>query len=98
MAVADLLLTRGEGKIDEEAWARGLMSALEEGIEGYVAGKLRHLALTEKSAVRESACLWLWMYSQDPHVDAGLRGQAGQALREADCRCEKQPDWNMACR
>ncbi|MBN8733124.1 MAG: hypothetical protein J0L64_21490 [Acidobacteria bacterium] len=97
LAVADVLLTRGEGEIHEGAWAREMMAAPDQGIESYVVGKMRHLALTEKGAVRQSACLWLWIYAQDPGVNAGVKEDAGRALREADCRCEKQPDRNMAC-
>lgn len=95
--VADVLLTRGEGEIDEEAWAREMMYAPDQGIESYVAGKMRHLALTEKSGVRQSACLWLWIYSQDPGVTAGVKEQAGRALKGADCRCVRQADRNIAC-
>jgi len=97
LAVADVLLTRGEGEIHEAAWAREMMYAPDQGIESYVVGKMRHLALTEKNGVRQSACLWLWIYAQDPGVNAGVKEDAGRALKEADCRCVRQADRNMAC-
>ena len=96
-ALADILLTRGEGKIDEIPFA----SEIERGVpgqemEGYLIGKLRNLALTESSAVKAAACVQLWIYQQD-RIDSSLRQQARDSLEAAHCVCSLKPDKNIAC-
>jgi hypothetical protein len=96
-ALADILLTRGEGEIDEVPFA----SEIERGVpgqrmEGYLIGKLRHLALTESSAVKAAACVQLWIYQQD-RIDSSLRQGAKDSLEAAQCVCSMKPDRNVAC-
>jgi hypothetical protein len=65
-ALADILLTRGEGKIDEIPFASEIEWGVPgPGMEGYLIGKLGHLASTESSAVKAAACVQLWIYQQD---------------------------------
>lgn len=97
-ALADILLTRGEGKIDEIPCAREIETGvLGQGMEGYLIEKLRNLALTESSAVKAAACVQLWIYQQD-RIDSSLRHQARDALDTAQCVCSMKPDQNIACR
>jgi hypothetical protein len=97
-AVADLLLTRGDGAINEIEFANEVArGVLDEGLQGYVVEKLRHLALTEYGDVKTSACRLLWVYTVDL-VDDSVHRDAGNALRDADCRCKTKPDGNVECR
>ena len=97
-ALADILLTRDEGKIDEIPFASEIGWGLPgQGMEGYLIGKLRNLALTESSPVKASACVQLWIYHQD-RIDSSLRQQARDSLEAAHCVCSLKPDKNIACR
>ena len=52
-ALADLLLTRGEGKIDDRRFASEIEWGVpDQGLQGHVIGRLEHLALTEPAAVK----------------------------------------------
>jgi hypothetical protein len=96
-ALADILLTRGEGKIDEIPFATEIERGVPgQGMEGYLIGKLRNLALTESSAVKAAACVQLWIYQQD-RIDSTLRQQARNSLEAAQCVCSLKPDKNIAC-
>jgi hypothetical protein len=96
-ALADILLTRGEGKIDEIPFASEIGWGVPgQGMEGYLIGKLRTLALTESSAVKATACVQLWIYQQD-RIDNSLRQQARDSLEAAHCACSLKPDKNIAC-
>jgi hypothetical protein len=86
-ALADILLTRGEDKIDEIPFASEIGWGVPgQGMEGYLIGKLRHLALTEASDVKASACVQLWIYQQD-RIDSSLRQEAKDSLEAAQCVC-----------
>ncbi len=86
-AVAEIILTRGEGKIDEGQFARAVEWGVpDQGIQAYVIEKLKRLALTESPAIKRSACHLLWIYSQD-RTDERLRQYAQDTLRDAHCRC-----------
>jgi len=81
-ALADILLTRGEGKIDEIPFASEIERGVPgQGMEGYIIGKLRDLALTESSAVKTAACVQLWIYQH--------RGQYGRG-RDSGRRSDPQ--------
>jgi hypothetical protein len=96
-ALADILLTRGEGKIDEIPFASEIERGVPgQGLEGYLIGKLRNLAVTESSAVKAAACVQLWIYQQD-RIDSSLRRQARESLEAARCVCSMKPDMNIAC-
>ena len=96
-ALADILLTRGEGKIDEIPFASEIQWGVPgQGMEGYLIGKLRHLATTESSAVKGAACVQLWIYQQD-RIDSTLRQEARDSLEAAQCVCSMKPDENIAC-
>jgi hypothetical protein len=97
-AVADLILTRGDGAINEIEFANEVAWGVpDQGLQGYVVEKLRHLALTEHGGVKASACKLLWVYTVDL-VDDSVHRDAGNALRDADCRCKTKPDGNVECR
>jgi hypothetical protein len=67
-AVADLLLTRGEGEVNEKKFAAEVDYASmgqDEALQIYVIEKLGHLALTEHGEVKSSACKSLWISTQD---------------------------------
>ena len=84
-ALADLLLTRGEGTTSETGFASEISWGVpDQGLQGYVIEKLRRLALMEHGDVKESACKQLWIYSVD-RIGDSLRVDAAGALREADC-------------
>jgi hypothetical protein len=96
-ALADILLTRGECKIDEIPFASEIGWGVPgQGMEGYLIGKLRTLALTESSAVKATACVQLWIYQQD-RIDSSLRQQARDSLEAAHCVCSLKPDKNIDC-
>jgi hypothetical protein len=97
-ALADILLTRGEGEVEEIQFAseieRGGVAG--QGMEGYLIEKLRNLALTESSAVKAAACVQLWIYQQN-RIVTSLRQQARDSLDAAHCACSLKPDQNIAC-
>jgi hypothetical protein len=97
-ALTDLLLTRGEGTINEIGFASEISWGVpDQGLQGYVVEKLRHLALTEHGEVKASACTLLWIYTVD-RIDIRIRQDADHALHEADCHCSMKPDHNIECR
>jgi hypothetical protein len=95
-AVADVLLTRGEGKIDDDRFA-GAIEWAPPGPEDYLIEKSRNLALTEVSAIKTAACIQLWINAQDRGLPAASRRIAGEALREADCGCVTKPSGELDC-
>ena len=92
-AVADILLTRGEGRISETRFAMSI-EARSPGAEDYLMGKYRRLAMTERPPVKTAACVSLWMWGHDP----ALIRYASDAMRDADCRCIPISDGNPDCR
>jgi hypothetical protein len=97
-ALVDILLTRGEGEINDLQFANQIQSSLpsEGSVLGYGLGKLRQLALTESSNVKNSACELLWIETQD-RIDSSLRQETQDSLRAANCNCRMKPDGNVLC-
>ena len=96
-ALADLLLTRGEGPVDDNGFAGEIEWGVpDEGLQGYVVEKLRHLATTEHGAVKSSSCKLLWIYSVD-RIAPTIRQDANNALHAASCLCNTRSDGNVEC-
>jgi len=96
-ALADLLLTRGEGVVSEIGFATEIAQGVpDQGLQGYVVEKLRYLAVTERGDVKASACKLLWIYTVD-RVDPKVRRDAENALHAGNCRCTAKPDGNAEC-
>ena len=95
-ALADILLTRGAGEIDDNRLA-GAIAWGVPGPEDYTIQKYRHLALTEGSNIKTAACIQLWICAQDRGLPAGSRRIAGEAMHEADCRCITKSDGAPEC-
>ena len=93
----DLILTRGEGQVDNHQFAKGLGRGLRgQGLQGYTIEKLRHLALTESSEVKYTACQLLWSNSLDERDDR-LRQRAEDSVRTAGCTCGFDPSRAVVC-
>jgi len=90
-AMIDLLLTRGEGKVNDHDFARGILrDPWRPGLEEYAVDQLEHLALTETPEVRQAACQMLWGHSR-PGPKERLWTRAEEALQSARCKCEMTP-------
>ncbi len=88
-ALVDLLLTRGDGKINNVEFARDIrMGVPDHGVQDYVISKLRHLAETETDDVKSAACFQLWLYAQN-HIGDELGDRSMGALQSAKCNCGK---------
>lgn len=99
-AMADLLLTKGEGPIDDHQFALEIDQGVpDRGFEGYVIEKLRQLELatTESSEVKYAACRGLWGYSRS-RLDDHLRERAADSLRVAGCVCGIERRFDLVCR
>jgi hypothetical protein len=91
-ALVDILLTRGEGAVDDLKFAGDIERGVpDHGIQDHVIAKLKQLATTESADIRESACNYLWIYTQDRIID-DLHQQANDALQSARCVCGTKPD------
>jgi len=96
-ALTDLLLTRGEGEIDDRRFASEIEWGVpDQGLQGHVIEKLEHLALTEPPAIKAAACVQLWIYTKD-RIGNDLRRQAESSLAAAHCACTMKPDGNVTC-
>ncbi len=95
-AIADILLTRGEGRIRESKFAGAIEWEAPAPFD-YLIDRLGRLAVTETSGVRTAACLVLWTYAQDRAAPDTERMTAGNWMREAGCRCTQTPDWKLDC-
>jgi len=96
-ALADLRFTRGEGPVNEIAFATGLLwEPTELELAAYTIEKLLHLALVERGEVKASACYTLWIYTVD-QIAASLHRSASEALNLAHCECVKKADGNGTC-
>ena len=95
-AVVDLLLTRGEGTVDEIEFASSIWWVPDQGLQHYVVEKLKGLALTEDGFVKTSACQQLWTYSVE-RMDSSLRRDAENSLHDANCRCPTKADGSVQC-
>jgi hypothetical protein len=83
----DLLLTRGEGPVNNHRFAEEMDRAVGlAGMDSYTIEKLRNLALTEPSEVKYTACRALWNYS---HWEIGDRDRerSRDAVIAAGCTC-----------
>ena len=91
-ALVDILLTRGQGAVDDLNFAGDIERGVpDQGLQGYVIEKLKHLALTESSDIRASACNYIWIYTRD-RIGDDLRQQAKDSLQAAHCACGNKPD------
>jgi hypothetical protein len=82
----DLLVTRGEGPVDEHQFARELMRGFaDDGLESYAIEKVDHLALTERAEVKDAACYLLWGYSRGARRDYAEK--AASSFNTAGCTC-----------
>ncbi len=95
-AVADILLTRGEGKVDNSRFA-GSVQRGAPSPEDYLIGKYQHLALTEGSPVKTAACIQLWICAQDRGASQSSRNIAREAMCQADCGCITKPGGTPDC-
>jgi hypothetical protein len=87
-ALADLLLTRGQGAVDDIGFASEITrGAPDQGLQGYVIEKLRGLATSEHGDIRSSACKQLWIYTVD-RIAPSIRQTADDALQAASCQCK----------
>ena len=96
-ALADILLTRGEGEINNLEFAGQIRQGVpDREIQGFVIEKLRYLAQTESLDVKRSTCELLWIYAQD-RTNHSLRDKAQDSLKIANCRCSVKSDGNVSC-
>ena len=95
-ALADILLTRGEGKVDDSRFARAVQLGAPSP-EDYLIEKYQHLAVTEGLAIKTAACVQLWICAQDRGASQSLRNIAREAMRQADCGCITKPDGMPDC-
>lgn len=92
-ALVDILLTRGVGPVEDLKFAGDIERGVPgQGVHGHVIEKLKHLALTESSDIKASACNYLWIYTQDRVIDDFFRQQAKESLQAAHCVCGDKPD------
>ncbi len=97
-ALADILLTRGQGAVDEVKFARDVAWGAPSTIpEDYLLKKYTHLALTEKPPVRAGACSQIWVFTKDSMSPEANRRKAAQALGDAGCRCVEGARGNPSC-
>jgi hypothetical protein len=92
-ALADLLLTRGNGEVNERDFAAEIDSVpmgQDEALQIYVIEKIGRLALTEQGDVKSSACELLWIFTQDRVRGKTVRA-AADALHKASCDCAMKP-------
>lgn len=95
-AVADVMLTRGLGKIDENRFAGAIDWTFPEP-EEYLIEKFRHLALTERSVIKTAACAQLWINAHDQGIQERSRSLAAESMREAACGCIATPHGDPDC-
>ena len=95
-AVADILLTRGEGKVNDRRFARAVRLGAPSP-EDYLIEKFRHLAVTEGLTIKTAACIQLGICAQDRGASQSLRNIAREAMRQADCGCITKPDGMPDC-
>ncbi len=88
-AVADILLTRGEGKIADGTFAAAVLRGAPVA-DDYLIGKYRQLALTGRPPVQTAACMGLWAFAHESKL-------ADEAMQGAGCRCTAESDRNPAC-
>ena len=92
-AVADILLTRGEGRINEQRFAGEIFREAPAPFD-YLIDRLGHLAETETLGTKGAACLGLWYYAHDQSAPSSA---AGDWIRNAGCVCRIRPDGSPDC-
>ena len=95
-AVADILLTRGEGEVNDSRFA-GAVQWGAPSPEDYLIEKYHHLALTEGLETKTAACIQLWICAQDLGASQSSRNIARDAMRQADCSCVTKPAGTPNC-
>jgi hypothetical protein len=96
-ALADLLLTRGEGPVDNTGFASEIKKGVpDQGLQGYVVEKLRRLASSENRDIKSSACKLLWIYTADRFAPS-IRQEAEHGLQTASCQCATTLHGNVEC-
>ncbi len=93
--MADILLTRGEGQIDED-WFAGAISRAP-GSEVHLLEKYRQLALTESGAVKAAACTLLWGEAHSQFGPTRTREIAETSIRQAGCNCTARENAEPDC-
>jgi hypothetical protein len=96
-AIVDILLTRGEGRIDDGRFASEIIWGVpDQGIQDYVIDRLGHLASTESPEIKSSACVQLWIYTRD-RIGTDSNRRAQSLLETASCHCRLKEDGNVTC-
>jgi len=84
-ALADVLLTRGDGAVSDDRFADEISSGVPDpGLQSYVMGKLEQLARTEPAIIKAAACEQLRIDTRD-RIEGRLQQQARQFLKAASC-------------
>lgn len=97
-ALADILLTRGQGEVSDIKFAREVAWGARATIpEDYLLKKYTQMALTEKPPIRAAACSQIWIFTQDSMSLVANRQNAMQALGDTGCRCIDAPRGNPRC-
>lgn len=97
-ALADILLTRGQGEVNETEFTRAVAWGAPATIpEDYRIKKFAHLALTEKPAMKAAACSQIWVFTQDSMSPAANRQKAARTLEDIGCRCVDAPTREPRC-
>jgi hypothetical protein len=80
--VAGIVLTRGEGRINEARFSGAILRGAPVP-DSYLIEDYRHLAAAELAGVKAAACEALWILSHD----APLREAAEDGMLRAHCNC-----------
>ena len=96
--ITDLLLTRGEGFVDDHAFAQQISRGAPGDLKHLpgVIDSLSKLALTQPTEPKLAACKQLWIYGLDS-IQADLRQKAQESMRAAGCRCSSGPNAAITC-
>lgn len=96
-AIIDIVLTRGEGRIEERRFAASIGDGVPDaGREAYVISKLSLLAAGRSTEVRRAACYQLWIYGAARDEEA-YRSDAKAASQAANCRCAELAGHKVVC-
>jgi hypothetical protein len=95
-AMTDLLLTRGEGPVDDRQFAQEIERGAPDRSDSHVIEKLRHLALTESPEVKYAACRYLFNYTRGG-PDDNIHERAVAALTAAKCTCAMERGIDIVC-
>jgi hypothetical protein len=94
--VAEVLLTRGSGSIDERGFAAAVDRGNSPGSTEFLISKYNALARSERSVVKAAACVQLWINAQD-RIPPDLKRRAAEAMNEADCGCVTRENGSPYC-